>query len=84
MLGVIAWLCLIAIIVIAVVIYSQELQKRKMVKNFGEQECEVKTLANGEVVIKTVNELYFHAVDAASIPVMVSKEEGERLWSLED
>lgn len=50
----------------------------------GNQEVVMKTLSNGEVVIKTEEGLYFHAVDDSAIPVLVSKEEGERLWGLED
>lgn len=82
MLAVAAWICLVLVFIW--IVLQAYLHKKIRAKRFGEQQCEVKTLPNGEVIIKTENDLYFHALDEASIPVLVSKEEGERLWSLED
>lgn len=72
----------VVIVVLLAVFFYYYLPKVKA-KQLGEQECEVKTLQNGEVIIKTEEELYFHAIDSSSIPVLVNKEEGERLWLLE-
>lgn len=43
-----------------------------------------KTLTSGELIIKTYDGQYFHAIDSNSVPVLISKEEGKRLWTLEE
>lgn len=50
---------------------------------FGQQKASVKRLSNGEIVICTEKGIYFHALDNTTIPVLVNKEEGERLWNMD-
>jgi hypothetical protein len=38
-----------------------------------------KVLSNGELVIKTDEGIYFHALSVDSMPLLIDKEEGERL-----
>jgi hypothetical protein len=38
-----------------------------------------KVLSNGELVIKTDEGIYFHALSEDSMPLLIDKEEGERL-----
>ena len=40
-----------------------------------------KVLENGDVVIKTDEGIYFHQLKEVSIPLLIDKEEGERLWN---
>lgn len=74
--------CSVVIFTIAYV--ACMLRLRKKTKELEEQECEVRKLPNGEVLIKTEAGLYFHAIDDNGVPVLISKDEGERLWSLAD
>jgi hypothetical protein len=48
------------------------------------EEVETKVLSNGEVIIKTDEGYYYHAVDIDSVPVLINAEEGQRLWTLEE
>lgn len=50
----------------------------------GTEDVEIKYLATGEVVLRTNKGTYYHAVDEDSVPVLISKDEGERLWKLAD
>lgn len=74
--------CSVGILAIAYVACT--LMLRKKTKELEEQEYEVRKLPNGEVLIKTEAGLYFHAIDDNGVPVLISKDEGERLWSLAD
>lgn len=47
----------------------------------GRQKSWMRRMDNGEIIIKTEEGLYFHAMDGSSIPILINKEEGERLWS---
>jgi hypothetical protein len=49
----------------------------------GRQEAESRELPDGSVIIKS-KDLYFLAKDSSSIPVLINKDEGERLWNHED
>ena len=40
-----------------------------------------KVLDNGEVVIKTEEGIYFHALSEDSLPLLIDKEEGEKLFN---
>jgi hypothetical protein len=49
----------------------------------GREEVETKTLASGSIIIRTEkSHIYFYAHLGEGLPVMMSKEEGERLWNL--
>lgn len=74
--------CSVGILAIAYVACTLRLQKKT--KELEEQEYEVRKLPNGEVLIRTEAGLYFHAIDDNGVPVLISKDEGERLWSLAD
>jgi hypothetical protein len=49
----------------------------------GKQEVEMKHFPDGSTVLKT-EDMYFLAMTSESTPILISKEEGERLWSLEE
>lgn len=49
----------------------------------GRQKVTKKTLSSGEIIIKTEDGIYFMAPREDSIPLLISREEGERLWNLE-
>lgn len=38
-------------------------------------------LDDGSLIFKTEDGRYFYAVDEEAIPVLINKEEGDRLWS---
>lgn len=42
---------------------------------------ERKILPNGEVVIKSGEGVYFHAMDNDSLPIVIDKDEGEKLFN---
>lgn len=73
-----------SVVIFAIAYVACTLRLRKKTKELEEQECEVRKLPNGEVLIKTEAGLYFHAIDDNGVPVLISKDEGERLWSLAD
>jgi hypothetical protein len=51
----------------------------------GREETEIKELPDGTTVYRTEkSHTYFVGADNKSMPVMVSKEEGERLWHYAD
>lgn len=39
-----------------------------------------KILAKGEIVFKTDEGIYFHAIDESYMPLLISEEEGNKLW----
>ncbi len=41
-----------------------------------------RVLDNGEVVIKTEEGIYFHALDESSIPLLIGEEEGKELMGV--
>ncbi|AMO25829.1 hypothetical protein Thu_37 [Bacillus phage Thurquoise] len=49
--------------------------------NTGKEEAVVGTLEDGSYIYKTEDGRYFRAIDELAIPVLINKEEGERLWS---
>lgn len=73
-----------SVALLAIAYVACTLRLRKKTKELEEQACEVRKLPNGEVLIKTEAGLYFHAIDDNGVPVLISKDEGERLWSLAD
>lgn len=73
-----------SVVIFTIAYVACMLRLRKKTKELEEQECEVRKLPNGEVLIKTEAGLYFHAIDDNGVPVLISKDEGERLWSLAD
>lgn len=56
-------------------------------KNIGKRKGGVtmeqrRVLDNGEVVIKTEEGIYFHALDESSIPLLIGEEEGKELMGV--
>lgn len=41
-----------------------------------------RVFSNGEVVIKTEEGVYFHAGFEGAIPILIDKEDGEKLFNL--
>lgn len=51
----------------------------------GREEVEVRDLPDGSVIIRTEkSHSYFYSHQGQGMPVMMNKEEGERLWNHED
>ncbi|AHJ87086.1 hypothetical protein JBP901_gp021 [Bacillus phage JBP901] len=46
-----------------------------------EDRAVVGKLDDGSLIFKTEDGRYFYAVDDEAIPVLINKEEGDRLWS---
>lgn len=40
--------------------------------------------SNGEVVIKTEEGVFFHAHSESAMPILIDKEDGEKLFNLTD
>lgn len=43
-----------------------------------------RVFSNGEVVIKTGEGIFFHAYSESAIPLLIDKEDGEKLFKLID
>ena len=73
-----------SVVILAVAYVACTLRLWKKTKEIEEQAFEVRKLPNGEVIIKTKEGRYYHAIDDRSVLVLISKDEGERLWSFAD
>ena len=43
-----------------------------------------RVFSNGEVVIKTGDGIFFHAHSESAMPILIDKEDGEKLFNLKD